>query len=152
MSNRTTQLVAAVAIGLLALPAAAGSWPNISPRKPQAKVAQAPAPAKSLDGFIAVEGESTSTLEPARYFTTEEKDPVYMPRAAGKVLAQDVATSRVNGFEYFGGEAGWRPVGHKFVWSAGRFTHSEECDHAIRVVKGPTAAEIAATNALSPGS
>jgi hypothetical protein len=152
MSNRTTQLVAAVAIALLALPAAAGSWPNIAPRKVQTKVAQVPAPAKSLGGFVALEGENLSTLEPVRYFTNEEKESVYMPRVASNLRAQGVAPSSVNGFEYVGGEPGWQPVGHKFLWSAGSFAHSEECDHAIRVVRGPTAAEMEATNALSPGA
>lgn len=153
MLNRSAKLTLAVAIALLALPAAAGSWPNIAPRKAQAKViAQVPATAKSLDGFIRLEGENMSTLEPVRYFRNEEKETVYLPRVASNVPAQDVATASVNGFEYAGGEPGWRPVGHKFVWSAGSFAHSEECDHAIRVVMGPTAAEIAATNALSPGS
>lgn len=152
MLNRTPQLVAAVAIALLALPAAAGSWPNIAPRKAPAKVAQVTAPAKSLDGFIALEGESLSTLEPVRYFTNEERKTVYMPRVASNVPARDVATSSVNGFEYVGGEPGWRTVGHKFLWRAGSFAHSEECDHAIRMVRGPTAAEMEATNALSPGA
>lgn len=152
MSNRTAKLTAAVAIALLALPAAAGSWPNIAPRKPQARIAQVPAPAKTLDGFIVGEGESMSILEPARYFTNEEKETVYVPRQASNLPAPDVATSRANGFEYVGGEAGWQPAGHKFVRRAGRFVHSEECDHAIRVVRGPTAAEMDATNAFSPGS
>lgn len=152
MLNRTAKLTIAVAIALLALPAAAGSWPNIAPRKAQAKVAQVTAPAKSIDGFVALEGENLSTLEPVRYFTNEEKETVYMPRVASNVPARDIATSSVNGFEYVGGETGWRPVGHKFIWSAGSFAHSEECDHAIRVVSGPTAAEVEATKALSPGA
>lgn len=153
MLNRTAKLTAAVTIALLALPAAAGSWSSIAPRKVQAKIAaQVAVPAQSLDGFVVLEGENMSTLEPVKYFTNEEKETVYMPRVASNLPAQDVATSSVNGFTYVGGEPGWRLTGHKFVWSAGRFAHSEECDHAIRVVKTPTAAEIAATNALSPGS
>ncbi len=99
MSNRIGQLAAAVAITLLALPAAAGSWPNISPRKAPARASQATAPA--------------------------------------------VATPRpIDGFEYIGGEGGWQPSQHKYIRSAQGFVHSDECDHAIRTAKAPTAAEL----------
>jgi len=113
---RTTRLVAAIAIAMLALPAAAGSWPNFSPAKAPAKAAQAKmvrAPSQSLDGFV-----------------------------AGYV---------VNGFEYVGGEPGWQPAGHKLVWSGGRFAHSDQCDHVIRIAKAPSAADVEYTRSFSPG-
>ncbi|HET7730396.1 MAG TPA: hypothetical protein VFK48_10220 [Usitatibacter sp.] len=69
-------------------------------------------------------------------------------------VAADTADSRAApaGFEFVGGETGWQPAGHKFVWAGGRFAHSEECDHAIRIVKAPTPAEIDSTGRLSPGA
>lgn len=103
MSNRTGKLVAAVAIALLALPAAAGSWPNISPRKAPAKASQTTAPA------------------------------VATPRPIDE---------NASGFEYIGGEGGWQPSQHKYVWSSGGFAHSDECDHAIRTAKASTAADL----------
>ena len=153
MLNRTAQLTAAVAIALLALPAAAGSWPNIAPRKAQqAGSSLVRAPAKSFDGFVAQEGENVASLEPVRYFTNEEKETVYMPRMANTAPAQDVATTYANGFEFIGGDGGWQPASHKYLWSAGRFAHSDECDHAIRVVRGPTPAEVDAAKNSSPGA
>lgn len=110
--NRTAKLVAAVAVAMLALPAAAGSWPPTPPRKAPAKAAQ---------------------------------QKVTPP------LSADTADSRA-GFEFVGGETGWQPAGHKFVWVQGSFAHSEECDHAIRVVKAPTPAEVDSTRRLSPGA
>lgn len=150
---KTTRLAAAVAIALLALPAAAGSWPNIAPRKAQqAGSSLVRAPAKSSDGFVAEAGENVASLEPVRYFTNEEKETVYMPRLSSTAPAAKVAASYANGFEFVGGETGWQPAGHKFVLSAGRFAHSEECDHAIRVVSGPTPAEVDAARNRSPGA
>ncbi len=149
MLNRSARLVAAAVITLLSLPAAAGSWPNIAPRKATKAAPVATAP-QSRDGFVSQPGENMSALEEVRYFTTEEKDKVYMPRIAAPT--PNVVAAGPKDFEYIGGEAGWKPTGHKFVWSAGRFAHSEDCDHAIRTVKAPTPAEMEATNRLSPGA
>jgi hypothetical protein len=107
------RMTAVIAIAALALPAAAGSWPNLPTRKAPANASQ-PAPAKS---------------------------PIAIP-----------PQSSVNGFEYAGGEAGWQLSPHKFVWSEGRFVHSDECDHAIRTAKAPTPAELESTRALYPGA
>lgn len=153
MLNRTATLTAAVAIALLALPAAAGSWPNIAPRK--AQQASAPlvrAPAQSIDGFVAEPGENVASLEPVRYFTKETSATASAARAATNTPVADAAATYVSGFEFVGGETGWQPAVHKFVWSAGRFAHSDECDHAIRVVSGPTPAEIDAAKTRSPGA
>lgn len=124
MLNRTAKLTAAVAIALLALPAAAGSWPNIAPRKAPAKAQQV------------------------------KVSPVRAPAgvAASTAPASEVTPSYTNDFEYVGGDTGWQPAGHKFVWSAGRFAHSEQCDHVIRVVSGPTPAEVESAKAISPGA
>ena len=67
MLKRTAKLVAAVAIAMLALPAAAGSWPPIPPRKAPAKVAQirlaqVNASEQAINGFIAEPGENVASL------------------------------------------------------------------------------------------
>jgi hypothetical protein len=154
MSNRTAKLAAAVAIAMLALPAAAGSWPPTPPRKAPAKVAQvkmaqADASERAINGFIAEPGENVASLAPVRYFANQGQQAGSAPP-----VAQGAADSRTarGGFEFVGGEPGWQPAGHKFVWAGGRFAHSEDCDHAIRVVKAPTPAEIDSTNRLSPGA
>ncbi len=154
MLNRTAKLVAAVAVAMLALPAAAGSWPPTPPRKAPAKVAQVrlaqvDAPEQAINGFIAEPGENVASLAPVRYFTNEGKQTGYTPP-----LAQGTADARAarSGFEFVGGETGWQPTGHKFVWVGGSFAHSEDCDHAIRVVAGPTPAETDRAKSLSPGA
>lgn len=157
MLNRTARLVAAVAVAMLALPADAGSWPPTPQRKAPAKVAQVElaqvdGSEPAINGFIAEPGENVASLAPVRYFTNEEKETVYMPRVADRgVAASGSLTPRMSGFEFVGGETGWQPTGHKFVWAGGRFAHSEECDHAIRVVRGPTPADVDALRRLSPG-
>lgn len=151
MLNRTATLTAAVAIALMALPAAAGSWPNIAPRKAQqAGSSLVRAPSMSIDGFVAEAGENVASLEQVRY--VNQKDIAGMTRLASAVPAVEPATSYASGFEFVGGETGWQPAVHKFVWSGGRFAHSDECDHVIRVVSGPTPAEIEAASAQSPGA
>ncbi len=149
MLNRSARLAAAAVITLLSLPAVAGSWPNIAPSKATKAAPVATAP-QFRDGFVSLPGENMSTLEEVRYFTTEEKDKAYMPRVAAPTPY--VAAAGPKDFEYIGGETGWQPTGHKFVWSAGRFAHSEACDHVIRTVKAPTSKEMDATNRLSPGA
>lgn len=160
---KTGKLVAAMAIATLAMPAMAGSWPNVPARKAPANAAQ-PAPAKSLiasppqsaDGFVTEAGEGSWSLEQYRYFQTEEGrgESVYAPRKfAASKPAKNVATTKgsVNGYEYVGGEAGWQLAPHKFVWSAGRFAHSDECDHVIRTAMAPTPAELDSVRKLYPG-
>lgn len=131
--SKTLKLLAATAVAALAFPAAAGSWPNLT-RTPAAQPAQA-----SPDGFVTLEGEAMSTLEQYRYFRNEENEKLFTARSIPLVEAPGAATRAVNGFEYVGGEAGWQVAQHKYVWSGGRFAHSDECDHVIRVVSGPTA-------------
>lgn len=142
MLNRTAKLVAAVAVAMLALPAAAGSWPPTPPRKAPAKVAQVKvaqvyASEQAINGFMAEPGENVASLAP------------YTPSAAQGVADTHAARS---GFEFVGGETGWQPTGHKFIRVGGAFAHSEDCDHAIRVVAGPTPAEIERAKRLSPGA
>lgn len=160
---KTGKLIAAMAIATLALPAMAGSWPNLPARKAPVNAAQ-PAPTKSpaaslpqsADGYVAEGGAGGWPLEQYRYFRPEEGrgELVYAPRKlAASQPAKNVATAKgsVNGFEYVGGEAGWQLAQHKFVWSAGRFAHSDECDHVIRVAKAPTPAELESVRKLYPG-
>lgn len=151
MLNRTAKLVAAVAVAMLALPAAAGSWPPTPQRKAPAKVAQGkPAQVdvseQAINGFVAEPGENVASLAPVRYFANEGRHADSTPAVA------PVAIDSRPGFEFVGGETGWQPTGHKFVWVGGSFAHSEDCDHAIRVVASPSPAEIERAKRLSPGA
>lgn len=124
MLNRTGKLAAAVAIAMLALPAAAGSQPNFDEA-----------------------GDAIASLEQYRYFPNEEKTHGKKSFAWGGAVPQRldtaaVGTRSVNGFDYIGGEGGWQPSQHKYVRIAGRFAHSDECDHLIRTAKAPTPAEL----------
>lgn len=124
MSNRNGKLAVAIAIAMLALPAAAGSRPNIE-----------------------AEGDAVASLAQYRYFYNEEKTQGDKSFAWGSAVQQRVDTAAVgtrtvNGFEYIGGEGGWQPSQHKYVRVAGRFAHSDECDHVIRTAKAPTPAEL----------
>ena len=157
--SRTARLLTPLAVAMLALPAMAGSWPNLPARKAApaiqaAKAFTAVAP-RSADGFVPEAGDAVSSLEQYRYFRTEEtpnwRTPA--PIASKAVRAPvDVATGKVNGFEYLGGDAGWQPISHTLVWEAGRFAHSDECDHRVRIVKGPTPEELESVRRAYPAS
>lgn len=151
---RNARIILAATVAAIALPAAAGSWPNLPARKPAA--AKAPAtwtavPPQSRDGFVEERGDAVSSLEQYRYFATEE----YRGKAAFAAQAAPAeaqpSLSR-GGFEFVGGDTGWQLSQHKYVLSGGRFVHSDECDHAIRVVKAPTAQEIEAVRSAAPGA
>jgi len=47
---------------------------------------------------------------------------------------------------------GRQPTGHKFIRVGGTFAHSQECDHAIRIVAAPTPDEIERAKRHSPGA
>ncbi len=128
MLNRTAKLAAAVAIAMLALPAAAE---------------------QAIDGFIAEPGENVASLAPVRYFANQGTQAGYTPPVAQGTADSLAARS---GFEFVGGETGWQPTGHKFIRVGGTFAHSQECDHAIRVVAAPTPDEIERAKRLSPGA
>jgi len=81
--------------------------------------------------------------------STAKASPANVTARSAPVV--DVATGKVNGFEYLGGEAGWQPISHTLVLKAGRLAHSDECDHMIRVVKAPTPEELDAVRYSSPG-
>lgn len=147
--SKSAKLVAAVAITLMSLPAAAGSWPNIAPRKAKAVSTLVAAPQLSHDGFLAEPGENVASLEQPRYFLDEPKQRTSAPRMAASPRG---TAAKLTGFEFVGGETGWQPAGHKYVWSAGAFAHTEDCDHAIRTVKGPTPADVDAVRRQSPGA
>jgi hypothetical protein len=154
MLNRTARLAAAIAFAMLALPATAGSWPATPGKAPakgaSLKVAQVHAATdQAINGFIAEPGENVASLAPVRYFANDGKGTGYTPAAAQGTTGSGTARA---GFEFLGGETGWVPAGHKFVWVGGSFAHSEECDHAIRVVAGPTRDEIERASRLSPGA
>jgi hypothetical protein len=158
--SKITGTLTALVVAALSLPAAAGSWPNLPAPKPAAKAAQAaPANARvattvSPDGFVGEAGETGWTLQQYRYFRDEDRSYDRSParRASGRSApAINVATGKVGGFEYLGGDAGWQPISHTLVLKAGRLAHSDECDHMIRVVKAPTPEELDAIRYSSPG-
>ena len=139
------KLIAAMAIAALVLPAAAGSAKSLVAIPPQ-----------SADGFVSGPGEAGWSLEQYSYFRTEEGpgETVYAPRKfTAREPAKDVGAAKgsVDGFNFVGGESGWQLAPHKFLWSAGHFVHSDECDHVIRTAKGPTLEELESARNISPG-
>jgi hypothetical protein len=135
---KTGKLILATLVAALALPAAAGSWPNVPgskgrPWKPSIAAADAP-----------------TSLEQYRAFPSEE----YRGK---KAFARDSAPVREaaatkDGFEFVGGDTGWQLSQHKYVRSGGRFVHSDECDHVVRTARAPSAEEVEAGRTLSPGA
>jgi hypothetical protein len=117
---KTMRLISVAAVAALALPALAGSWPPIAPRKATTKPAVVAAPAK--------------------------------PAAAATTAAAKPATAALAGFEQAGGDAGWQLVQHKYDFLDGKFTMSDECDHAVRIAQAPTPAEVESARRLSPGA
>ena len=155
---KLTRFAIALAVAGLVSPAFAGSWPNgptsrgdlggfftktlpslFSKGAPEPEVAGAP-------GAV--------TLAQDRAFRNEEKErPTRSSRSAAAipVAAAENSNPSRNAFTEGVGDSGWDLAQHKYIRSAGRFVHSQECDHAIRVVKGPTPAELEAVRAASPG-
>ena len=111
------------------------------------------AQAQSKDGFVyAGAEESGAQLQQYRYFKNEEKEshPAWLaPTASAKAPASLAANG---GFTYRGDGTGWEVSPHKYVFSAGRLVMSDECDHAVRLVQGPTREEIDSARIQSPGA
>lgn len=154
--SKTANIVAALALATLVPPASAGSWPNLPARGAPATGASSlfiAVPPQSRDGFVADQGDSLASPEQYSYYLrTPENEKRFAADGAAKDKPAPRVAARVrDGFEYIGGEGGWQLVSHKYEWKAGALAHSDECDHAIRVVKAPTPAEIEATRALYPG-
>jgi hypothetical protein len=158
MSN-TARTLTALVIAALSLPAAAGSWPNLPSKTPAKSTLGSSANVRTAatvtpDGFVGEAGEAGWSLRQYRYFRDEDDrgaraSPALVPVRSAP--AANVATGKVSGFEYLGGEAGWQPISHTLVLKAGRLAHSDECDHMIRVVKAPTPEELDAIRYSSPG-
>lgn len=150
---KTMRLISVAAAAALALPALAGSWPPIAPRKaPKAAAVSVTAPAaRSLDGFEATGDEAGWQLaSPAYAFASGKLVRTDTAPGAAVVVAKAAPTDA--GFEYVGGETGWQPSQHKYVFAGGRFEMSDECDHAVRIVKAPTPDEVEATSKLYAGA
>ena len=77
-----------------------------------------------------------------------------LPQSVDGFVYADAEKSgyRVRGFTYRGDGIGWEVAPHKYVFSAGGLAMSDECDHVVRIVKGPTPAEIESGRVLSPGA
>lgn len=130
MLNRTARLAAAIAIAMLALPAAAGS-----------------------DGFSYIGGETG--WEPSQHKYVQGPGGLMHSDECDHAMRPAKALTRwapIGGFEFVGGEAGWRLSQHKYVQTAAGFVHSSECDHAIRTVRGPTAGEVDAARRIYGGA
>lgn len=149
---KTMRLISVAAVAALALPALAGSWPPIAPRKaPKAAAVSVTTPApRAIDGFEAVAGEAGWQLVQPSYNI-----------AGGKLVRTDTPVQTLTatndalpatGFEPAGGDAGWALSQHKYVFAGGRLAMSDDCDHAIRTAKAPTAAEIETARKFSPGA
>lgn len=152
---KTMRLISVAAAAALALPALAGSWPPIAPRK-ASKAAPAivvPAPdraTRSLDGFEPAAGEAGWQLVQPSYVLANGSFARVdtAPRTA-------IATTKAappSDFEYVGGDAGWALSQHKYVFAGGRLAMSDECDHVVRIVKAPTPVEIETARTQSPGA
>lgn len=150
--QQTVKLIAAIALATMAVPAMAGSWPNLpAAGKAAGGNWHVTAPA-SRDGFVETSGDATASLE--QYSYTFERGTVrsVAPRLAGPQPAKRVATASPGGFEYVGGDSGWQPASHRLVWVSGRFVHSDECDHAIRTAEAATSRDIERMRTFSPGA
>jgi hypothetical protein len=117
----------ALALAAFTAPAFAGSWPNV-PTSRGTLLQSVPHPAQ----------EATS----GTFETRQAKPFAPAPRTAARAP---------DGFTFVGGDTGWEPANHKYVVTAQGLAHSNECDHMIRIVQGPTPAEVEATRSLSPG-
>jgi hypothetical protein len=150
---KTPATVTALVIAALSLPATAGSWPNLPAKKFQASIANAPVAATPATGYVAGSEEGGWSLEQYRYFRDEDQpnQRARTPLATSAPSAATTASTSANGFQFVGGDTGWQPVGHTFVMKNGALAHSDQCDHMIRTVQGPTPAEVEAARSLSPG-
>lgn len=149
---KTMRLISVAAAAALALPALAGSWPPIAPRKaPKAAAVSVTAPAsRSIDGFEAIGGEPGWQLVNPTYGLSNG-ELVRADTAPGAAIVATRNTPPTAGFEYVGGDTGWELSQHKYVLAGGRLAMSDECDHAIRIVKAPMPAEVEATRNLYSG-
>ena len=155
---KIAKLTVALAIAGLAIPAFA-QWPKGPSQRVNTAAASAVRGAQlpqSVDGFVyAGAEESGYQVEQYRYFRNEEKErhaTWRQPASAVKGNAPALATGAINGFTYRGDGIGWEVAPHKYVFTAGGLAMSDECDHAVRIVKGPTPAEIESGRVLSPGA
>lgn len=154
---KTMRLISVAAAAALALPALAGSWPPIAPRKasspPAASVLPVPAAAqRSIDGFEFVGGEAGWQLAQPRYDNVSGTLVRVDDGARTSVAATKTTGTGANGFDFVGGEGGWQLSQHKYDFTAGKFVMSNECDHTIRLVTAPAPAEVEATRALYGGA
>lgn len=152
---KTLRLIGLAAAAALVLPALAGSWPPIASPKAKARAALATVPAK-----VATTGAAAGTFAPA---AGEAGWQLVQPEYAydnGRFVQRNVAPTStvaleavgmVAGFEPAAGDAGWQLAQHKYDFVSGKFAMSEECDHAIRVVKAPTPAQLEQVRRLQSG-
>lgn len=148
--TRIGTITVAIALAAITLPAAAGSWPNVQTSRAPARFFTV-IPPQAADGFAAGAGDEVSTLEQYRYvFGDEARALIASRRPANTGATSRVAAKPTDGFEYVGGEGGWEPSQHKYVWSAGGFAHTDECDHAIRTVRAPTLEDLEWARNVSP--
>ena len=154
---KIAKLTVALAIAGLANPAFA-QWPKAPSKRVNTATATAVrgAQPQSADGFVyAGAEESGYQIEQYRYFRNEEKERHATWRQSASPVkgnAPALAKGAVSGFTYRGDGIGWEVAPHKYTFSAGGLAMSDECDHAVRIVKAPTPAEMDSGRVLSPGA
>lgn len=124
MTN-TRSLIVAMALALVAVPAAADS-----PRSQPAS-----------DGFIHIGGESGWELAQPRYFGSDPSSPAMrVPDGATSAPAPSPAVP--GDFEFVGGERGWQLVPQAYAWREGRFVKTGPVRAGIEAPAKVTARDV----------
>ena len=98
---------------------------------------------------FAIPALAQSPKDPSRKPSTDATAPtIAIKPLAVNGAAPDLASG---GFAYRGEGIGWEITSHKYVFRDGGFVMSDECDHAVRIVKAPTREEIESVRRISPG-
>lgn len=152
--RKLTHITIALTLAGFALPALAGPWPNVQTSRGKLFSAPAATVQKAADGAVysgSEEGGYTLGLT----FKNEEKEaPEFVRRiqVTDTSLAPAAAGGADRSFVYRNQATGWEMSQHAYTWKAGRFVMSDECDHAVRLVQGPTRDELDAAKKVSPGA
>lgn len=112
--------------------------------------ALAAAAALALPAVAGPSWPPTPPRKPALQPSQASAQPQSAPRVPAPPASK--ASQSNDGFEYVGGDAGWQLAQHKYDFAGGRFTMSDECDHAIRSAQAATPAEVESARRESPGA
>lgn len=153
MRNLTHITVALALVGFT-VPALAGSWPNLASSRGKLLAAPKVTIEKAADGAVYSGSEEGGSSLGAAFRNEEKEIPAFKRRVtvAGTTTAPAAAKGAVGNFVYRGEATGWEMTQHAYTWKGGRFAMSDDCDHAVRLVQGPTRDEVDATKKASPGA